>query len=149
MLEFSTTPMGGSILLILATGGLLALLYALTYRLVPWLRKKQGYWREEEIEKALMPVLDQVIAAIFNTSEHALDTMGRMLESGDKKALARISYSLAIDLVAKTPLPVTVFKAVVTEQEWEAMVGARYEDLLAWYRTGAGGLLEQLRRAPV
>lgn len=125
--------------------GLLALLYVLTRKVAPWLSHKQGYWREEEIEAILLPILDQVIVAVFNISEHSHETISRVLEGADKEKLARLSYPLILELVAKTPLPVSVFTSLVTEERWCKEVKKRYEYLVGWYRLSGEKLLEALK----
>lgn len=125
---------------------LLAALYLLIYEVRPWLRRRMGYWHEEEIEAILTPLLDRVIVAIFNVSEHSADTLGRALEAVDKKYLARISYALIIDLLPPM-LPVEVFKALVPQEKWIEFVSRRYDELIEWYRFVADDLISRLRRA--
>ncbi len=131
--------------MVLAAVGSLTLLYVLVRKLVPWFRHEQGYWKEAEIEAILLPILDQVIVAVFNISEHSLKTTARVLESADKQELARLSYPLILELVAKTPLPVSVFISLVTEEKWCEEVQKRYDYLIDWYRLSGEKLLEALR----
>ena len=125
--------------------GSLVLLYVLIKKLVPWFRHEQGYWKEAEIEAILLPILDKVIVAVFNISEHSLATTARVLESADKLELARLSYPLILELVAKTPLPVSVFVKIVTEERWCQEVQERYDYLISWYRLSGEKLLEALK----
>lgn len=128
-----------------ALGVFSLLLYALLYHARPWLRKKQGYWHEDEIEKVLLPILDRVIVAIFNLSEHSYETIGEFLDGADKKELARLSYPLVLDLVAKTPLPLPIFMALVSEEDWCGYMQKRYDELVGWYRMAGEGLLKALK----
>ncbi len=144
-MEFLQSPTGLLAGMVLAVVGSLTLLYVLIKKFVPWFRKEQGYWKETEIEAILLPILDKVIVAVFNISEHSLETTARVLESADKQELARLSYPLILELVAKTPLPVSVFTKFVTEERWCQEVKERYDYLISWYRLSGEKLLEALR----
>ncbi len=132
--------------LALAVAGLLTALYLLIFKARPWLRRRVGYWHEKEIEAVLEPLLDQVIVAIFNVSEHSADTLGRALEAVDKQYLARESYALILNLLPPC-LPVEVFENLVSRERWAGFVSDRYDKLIAWYRLVSDDLISRLRRA--
>jgi len=117
-----------------AVGAVLAV--ALVY-LFRWLRdEEQGYPGEQQIEAALMPLIQHAIMAAFKLSEASFDELGRRLEGVDKAALARYVYNLLpnhVPIGENATLPLGFIKLIITEERFAELVQISYDEFAEWF----------------
>ena len=102
------------------------------YFLYPWLKdKRQGYPNEAEIEAALLPWLYEAICSAFETSELAVDELGKRMHDLDKKAVADIVYDLLPDRIGG--LSTTVIKTIIPRERFRVLVQDAYDHFSAFY----------------
>src|SRR5512138_1352901 len=103
-----------------------ALVAALTWVYPVLKRKKQGYYLEDEIEAALLPVVHQAICAAFKISEASARKGGQLLDGLEKKEIANMLYDLLPERVGS--IPVGQIKKLVSREQFAALVERAYQD---------------------
>lgn len=145
MNDFLNQPAFVVAVYVVAVVGLLTILYGLI-QLFNFLKLKQGYASEGQIEKLLMPWLHQCIFSVHEMSEHALELFGRALEVSDKREIARLTYDFLKDIEIGIPgLPLSVrLGDVVSPEQWAGFVQNAFDQLKTWYDQASQGLLDGL-----
>ncbi len=119
----------------LITGGLVALL-AWAY---PKLKnEKQGYYLEDEIEEALLPIAYQAICAAFKISEASARKGGQLLDGLEKKELANMLYEVLPESIGG--VPVGQIKKLVSKEQFAEFVEGAYQDFDERYHSWLGQL---------
>jgi hypothetical protein len=89
-------------------------------------RQEQGYPKEEEIERALLPFAFNAISAAYKVSEKAIDDVQQRLQGADKAAIARQVYRMLPDRVGG--YDVTTIKNTIGEERFAELVEGAYGD---------------------
>jgi hypothetical protein len=106
-------------------------------------REKQGYPGEDIVEPAVQPYIEalwpfavKAVVAVFKASQRARDSLEDELADIDKAALARRMYQMLPDaiFVGGKLVPISIVKAVVTEDQWAVIVQNVFDSLMSWYR---------------
>jgi hypothetical protein len=102
-----------------------------------WLRdEEQGYPGEQQIEAALLPLIQHAIMAAFKLSESSMDELGKRLDGVDKAALARYVYNLLPDDIPigeNATLPLGFIKLIITEDRFAELVQMGYDEFAEWF----------------
>ena len=113
-------------------------------KLYLFLRLKNGYANEEEIEAVLLPFLYQAMWNVFELETHALDWFGNLLESADKIAIANHFYDLFKDV--EVPIISKWLKIrlgdLVSASQWAAFVQNAYQFMHKEFVNAKDGLLK-------
>jgi hypothetical protein len=102
----------------------------------PWLRKKQGYYREEELEAIILPFVYNAICAAYKVSEMAIDEGMSRLDGLDKKAIADAAYAMlpdSITLPGGKVIPIGIVKQLAPRETWEQWVQNAFDSFATWY----------------
>ncbi len=107
-----------------AAGGTLVAALAWVYPVLR--RKKQGYYLEDEIEAALLPVVYQAICAAFKLSEASAQKGGELLDGLEKKEVANMLYDVLPERIGS--IPVGQIKKLVSKEQFATFVERAYQD---------------------
>lgn len=105
-------------------------------KLYRWLLAPQGYYREEEIEAALLPFVYNAICAAYRLSELAIDEGLARLRGLAKKAIADAAYAMLPDTIplgGGKVIDVALVKRLVPPALWEQWVQNAFDRFVTWY----------------
>lgn len=104
--------------------------------LYPWLRKRQGYHFEDEIESILLPFVYNAICSAYKLSEMAIDDGMSRLVGLDKKAIADAVYGMLPDTISLGDgrvVDIGIVKKLVPPELWERWVQNAFDRFTTWY----------------
>ena len=91
--------------------------------------QKQGYWREDDIERVVLPYVYAAICAAYKLSERALEETGERMEGADKKIMADYAYGLLPDDLYGINV-----KKLVSQEQFENFVQENFDRAMYLYR---------------
>ena len=142
MAEFLQSPVGTVTLVFGAIAVLVSLVHS-GHKLYRWLRIKQGYPYEDEIEAALLPFLYQAIMAAYKASESLMDIVGERLHGVDKARVARLVYQMLPDAVSIAGAS-WQWKEFVGEERFTRWLQARFDIFADWWDMAEEGVLKAI-----
>lgn len=106
-----------------------------SYKVRQFLLEKNGYPREDMIELALMPFIQNAILFAYKESERHFDAVGERLAGIDKKLLADRVYDLLPDslVVGGRVVPISFVKTLVPRERFAQAVQWAFDTFLEWY----------------
>ena len=120
----------------------------------PWLRKRQGYRFEDEIEAILLPFVYNAICGAYKLSELAIDEGLERLKGLDKKAIADAAYGMLPDTISLGDgrvISIGLVKQLVPPETWERWVQNAFDRFITWYASQDAHfeeLFEEWKRDP-
>jgi hypothetical protein len=91
----------------------------------------QGYPHEAEIERALLPFIQNAIFSAFRLSEFAIDEVGKRMSGIDKRLLAETVYAILPNKIGS--YDIVFIKRIVPKERFVQLIQDCYDQFLRYF----------------